>query len=402
METRRFFRLACLVLTLAALAGCGGSSAPSSPSQPSSPSSYAYLATGGTSQSPPYDLRAYAVDANTQTLTPVTGWPFSLPNEPIDLALASESGGAFVFVLMQDSTTQTPTLQSYSVNATSGALTAVQTINYPANTNQYLLALNPSGKFLYVMQNGTLLAYSIDQLTGNLTQSSSTSGQQFGADQSFVVAPPGSFAYQVNTINGYSNMYVYSVSPTDGSLTVVQSTLIPLGFGARFYTDQKGLALYQLTNPGGEGDCPAVAISQINSASGMLTNVGSLSAQCVPASMAFNPADTFAYVTSGPSGAPSSDGIYAATVDATTGNLTGVSGSPFGSDNGARFGAVEPSQGTLLMELQGGLKGGNEVIQVYAINSSTGALSEVTGAQVELPLNVGDYTGKMLTVVSNP
>ena len=41
---------------LAALTGCGGSNQPS-PSQPTSASSYAYLATGGPSQSPPYDVR---------------------------------------------------------------------------------------------------------------------------------------------------------------------------------------------------------------------------------------------------------------------------------------------------------------------------------------------------------
>ena len=99
---------------LAALTGCGGSSEPS-PSQPTSASSYAYLATEGPSQSPPYDVRGYGVDASTEALTPVPGSPLSLPNAPIDLTVASETGGAFVFVLMQDSTTQTATLQSYSV-----------------------------------------------------------------------------------------------------------------------------------------------------------------------------------------------------------------------------------------------------------------------------------------------
>jgi 6-phosphogluconolactonase (cycloisomerase 2 family) len=400
-EMQRFFQLAWLMLSLAMLAGCGGSGTPST-SQPSPASSYAYLATGGTSKSPPYDLMGYGVNASTGALTPVSGSPFSLPNAPVDVAEASESGGAFLFVLMQDPTTQTSTLQSYSVNATTGALTAAQTINYPANTNQYSLTIDPSEKFLYVMEDGSLLAYSINSSTGNLTKSSTTSQQQFGADQSFVVAPPGSFAYQVNMQSGYQNVYTYSVSPTDGSLTVVESTLSPLGFGAKFYTDPKGLALYQVNNPSGEGDCPMVEISQINSANGMLTSVGLFSAPCVPVSMSFNPADTFGYVNSEPSGAPSSDGIYAATVDSTTGNLTTVSGSPFASGSGVSFGAVEPSQGLLLLESQGAVKGSNEVIQVYAIDSSTGALSAVSGAQVELPSNVEAYVGKILTVVPSP
>jgi hypothetical protein len=109
--------------------------------------SYAYLATGGPNQ-PPYDLSGFAVDANTGALTQVPGSPLSLPNAAIDLAVASETGGAFVFALLSDSATQTVTLQSYSVNTASGALTALQSISYPPQTGQTNLTVSPSQKFL--------------------------------------------------------------------------------------------------------------------------------------------------------------------------------------------------------------------------------------------------------------
>lgn len=362
--------------------------------------SYAYLAAGYPGH-PPYDMAGFSVDANTGALSVVPGSPLSLPNAPVDLAVASETGGAFVFALIQDPTTQTVSLQSYSVNAATGALTALQTIKYPANTDQSLLAVHPSGKFLYVMEDGCLLAYTIDPSTGNLTQSSCSSGQQFGPTQSFVVAPPGSFAYQADTTIVPNNLYVYSVSQTDGSVTVLQAMLNPLGFGGTLYTDPQGLALYKLTVPGGFDGCSVVGIWEINSANGTLTGLSSsFSPLCVAISMTFHPADTFAYVTSGPNEGSPPDGIYAATVDPATGNLTEVSGSPFASGSNASFGSVEPSQGKFLMEVQGGGSlGANGVVQVYAISSSTGAPSQLSGAQAKLP-DVSVF--KMLTVAPNP
>ena len=361
--------------------------------------SYAYLATGYPNE-PPYDLVGFAVDANTGALAQVPGSPVSLPAEPVDLAVASETGGAFVFVLIPDSSTQTVTLQSYSVDAGTGTLTPLQTINYPPQTNQSALAVHPSGTFLYVMEDGCLLAYSIDPATGNLTQASCSSGM-FGPNQSFVVAAPGNFAYQTEVEPlPPGTLYLYSVNQTDGSVTLLQSMQSADGVGGSLFTDPQSRALYQIIGPSGVGSCGRFVTYSIDADSGVLTSLNSSFAPlCEPFSIAFTPADTFGYVSSGPGESSSQKGIYGATVDATTGNLTNISGSPFGAGSGADFGAVEPSQGKFLLQhaTVATSSGNTAQVLVYAIDPSSGALTQVSGVQPTLPSGTASVY-KMLAV----
>jgi hypothetical protein len=138
----------------------------------------------------------YGVDANTGAVWALLGPPASLPNPPTDIAVASETGGAFVFVLTLDNPLLDPnTLSSFKVDPGTGSLTLVQTINYQPSLAQWNMSVHPSGKFLYVSEVGTgsgcTLAYLIDPATGNLTQSSCSSA-------GFIVpgfSPSGTFAY---------------------------------------------------------------------------------------------------------------------------------------------------------------------------------------------------------------
>jgi 6-phosphogluconolactonase (cycloisomerase 2 family) len=362
--------------------------------------SYAYLATGYPGD-PPYDLVGFSVDANTGALTQVPGSPVSLSAMPIDYALASETGGAFVFLLSPGSVSQTFVLTSYSVNTATGALTSLQTINYPPQTNQSGLALDPAQKYLYVLQSGSIIAYTIDPNTGNLTQSSS-SAVQFGSN--LVIPEPGTFAYSVTwSPLGTGTWFIYSVNQSDGSLVLLQS--YNSGTGGTLFTDPQGRALYELIGMPGPFTCGSFDIWEIDPTNGALTNLNTaFSPLCVALSLTFNPADTFAYVTSETNENPAEpNGIYGGTVDATTGNLTTVSGSPFASGTGAGFGAVEPTQGRFLLEDSagsGGASGNNGQLLVYAIDPKTGALSAVSGVKGPLP-SPYTYVGKMLTVAPN-
>ena len=366
--------------------------------------SYAYLATGYPGD-PPYDLVGFSVDANSGALTQVPGSPVSLSANVVDYAVASEPGGAFVFALIPSSPTfeclPECSLQSYSVDTATGTLTPLQTINYQPQTNQSGLAIDPAQKYLYVIQNGCILAYTIDPATGNLSQSS-CSAVQFGSD--LVVPSPGSFAYSLAS-DGISNstLLLYSVNQNDGSLTLLQ--LYGTGsVGAALFTDPQGRALYQL-GAAIPFECSSFNIWGIDPTNGALTNLNTtFSPQCIPLSMAFNPADTFAYVTSETDEYPAApNGIYGGAVDPATGNLTTVSGSPFASGIGASFGAAEPSQGKFLLEDSagsGGTGGDNGQLLVYAIDPKTGALSAVSGVKGPLPSPYSNI-GKMLTVAPN-
>ena len=156
--------------------------------------SYAYLATGNPGN-PPYNLVGITADANTGSIATIPGTPIALAKTPADYVVASESGGAFLYVLVPIDS-QTMSLISYSVNATTGALVPLQTINYPPNTGQSQLVLHPAGTYLYVLQANCLQAYSIDPNTGNLTDASCTAGAG-GPTTTFVVPAPGTFAYEI-------------------------------------------------------------------------------------------------------------------------------------------------------------------------------------------------------------
>lgn len=343
--------------------------------------SYVYTVTGYPSE-PPYDLVGYSVDANQGTLAQVPGLPFSQPSMPIDLAAASESGGEFVYVLVPDFSSQTVTLNGYKVDPATGTLNAVQTITYPPNTFQTYMVVDPSEKFLYVVQSPCLLAYTIDPGTGNLTQASCSAGS-LGPNASFIVPPPGNFAYSIsNTPAEPSDWSVYGVNQSDGSLG--SPATYPANTGGVLYTDPQGHAVYVASGSYAPLSCGALSVWQIDPATGAPTKLNStFSPLCIPMAMTFDPGDKFAYVSSELNEVNNTNGIYAGTIDSTTGNLTLVTGSPFASGMGVAFGAVEASQGKFLLELTSG----NTAAQLVAftIDPATGALSQVSGVQASMP-----------------
>jgi hypothetical protein len=109
----------------------------------------------------PSGIAGVAVDASSGAVTTVQGSPFNLTTDPVtDLVVASESGGSFVYAVTGGTAT---TLLSFHISPTTGALTPIQTINYPSGFGEPRLAVHPSGKFLYVAQAANcVLAYSIN------------------------------------------------------------------------------------------------------------------------------------------------------------------------------------------------------------------------------------------------
>ena len=327
---------------------------------------YAYVANGKIENIPfgPNDIAEFAVDANTGSVSAVPGGPTNLPEPPIDLATVSGTGGAFVFVLT--GLGGFSNLESYKIDSATGSLTPVQTIDYQMTGGPWLAA-HPSGKFLYVQRedyaqgNFCILAYLIDPVTGNLTESSCSPGFL----GSLVVAPPGHFAYgSGSTIN------IYSVNQNDGSLTSLQT--LPPSQGFLVASDPFGRALY------GAGECGGPPIWSIDPNSGSLTQVNtSFGPVCGLASISFTPTDSFAYLIAGSSD-QSFPSIFAGMVDPTTGNLTNVAGSPFANNS---FAQVEPSQGKFLI----GLGPIASTVGSYAIDPTTGALSQGFGATAPLP-----------------
>jgi 6-phosphogluconolactonase len=164
----------------------------------------------------------YRVDATAGTLTPATP-PFAsvLPAGagPRHIAIAKDGKHAYVITEMLC------TIVAFDRNASTGALTPIQTIStLPAgqavaegfSTAEVLL--HPSGKFLYGSNRGhdSLAVYAVDQASGKLTlvQHIPTGGK---TPRAFNIDPSGTFLVAGN--QNSDTVTVFKIDAATGKLT---------------------------------------------------------------------------------------------------------------------------------------------------------------------------------------
>jgi 6-phosphogluconolactonase (cycloisomerase 2 family) len=220
------------------------------------------------------------------------------------------------------------TISAYTINASTGALTPVGA-PLPTGTFPQSITVDPTGKFVYVANNtsGNVSAYTINGDTGAL---SAVTGSPFGAASganSVVVSPSGQFAYVADQGASSENISAYTVNPTSGALTAV---------------------------PGSPYAYPS-------------TDGGR------PTSAAADPAGYFLYVTSN-----NDANIAAFSINAATGALTLVAGSPYPVTNDAASLTVAPSGKFVYVVSGSGTSDDN--LSVFKINTTTGALTLVDSA----------------------
>ena len=211
----------------------------------------------------------------------------------------------------------------YSTNAANSVWTQISgsPIGTGSGSMPFSIAADVAGKFAYVAnRNGnTIAAYAINLGAGALTPAA---GSRFltGSKPNAVTADPtGKFVYGVSS----SNVYGYAVDPTTGALTPVA--------GSPFSTST-------------------------NSAT----------------SITLDPTGKFVYVGGNASGS-SQDIVSAYAIDATTGALTSIAGSPYSQSptNATTTSVKVESSGKFLYTTFGN----SDAIKVYSIDASTGSLS---------------------------
>lgn len=236
---------------------------------------------------------------------------------------AGQTGAAKFLIATQVGFTPIATM----VNS-SGTLTAAQvsltTQTIPTSTGT-TAAIDPTGSFYYQAGQPGLWAFTINRQNGNLTE---TSASPYDASVSFdavVVDQLGKFVYAY----GFSgSVYAFSIQAGTGQLTEISGSPFAAATSGVMFSDPSA----------------RIAISQN---------------------------DRFLY-------AATSAGIFAYSIDGTTGALTAISGSPFGASAGAGLGLIAPSSG-YLYETIGGLAN-PPGIYGYSIDSSTGALTALPGS----------------------
>ena len=168
--------------------------------------------------SPATGVQAYTINQSTGALTSVGA--VATGTNPVSVAV--DPTGRFAFVTNSGDST----VQAYTINQSTGALTAVG-LAIGAGTNPFDVTVDPTGRFAFVTNsyNGTggntVQAYTINQFTGALTSvgavATGTQPQSVGVD------PTGRFAFVANSFNGTggNTVQAYTINQSTGALTSV-------------------------------------------------------------------------------------------------------------------------------------------------------------------------------------
>jgi 6-phosphogluconolactonase (cycloisomerase 2 family) len=275
---------------VSALAGCasknGSISTPVTPT-PVTPApitvtakaKFAYTGNQGAS------LSGYSVNTSTGALTALNGFPFTIGANPTVVAVDPQN--RFLFV----GDPSTSKLHVLAINSSTGALSEIAGSPYATADEPAAIVVDPSGTHVYVAceYSDSVGGYSLSS-TGTLTpipgSPFATSGTQHTADGVLVNAA-GTFVY----VQDSGNIYTYSVSVGSGTLTLAQSIAEPFEVGG-IALDPHGTYLYAV-GPAAN----SIQTYSINASTGLLTMAGSspLVEQDGAYTISISPTGQFAY-----------------------------------------------------------------------------------------------------------
>jgi 6-phosphogluconolactonase len=229
-------QLALLILAIGVLsaAGCGNGSALAPPITPAAKAQFGYTANLQSA-----NLSGYAVDSSSGLLTPLAGFPIASGVNPVFVIHDPLSH----YLIVADIATDM--LRVYAINGTTGMLTEVQPSPYLVGREPRALAMDPMGRFVYVAHqslNGVVTAFSMNE-AGVLTpvpgSPFSTGGNAPSIGCSVVVDPSGKFVFVVDT----SNVYSFGVDSSTGALRLIATAPGPTT-GGGLAVDPAGKFLY--------------------------------------------------------------------------------------------------------------------------------------------------------------
>ncbi len=129
---------------------------------------------------------------------------------------------------------------SAMLNGNPQPLTPVADSPFSAGSNPTTPLVEPTGHYLYVYNSGaqSIEAYSINQSTGELTEINTYSIDNpditgLTGEGGLAIDPSGQYLYVANPV-GQGNISVFSISPTDGTLTQLSASPYPMGTGVGF------------------------------------------------------------------------------------------------------------------------------------------------------------------------
>jgi 6-phosphogluconolactonase (cycloisomerase 2 family) len=223
------------------------------------------------------DIATYRIEPSGQ-LSPAPGQPFTSEGVLGKDSLASDPAGSSLYVVTGSATAS---LSVYGIDPSTGALAHVPGSPFPAEPGSNVVAVHPSGLFVYVAneETGNISSYAVDPASGTLAP---VEGSPFPAGPrpvALAVDPLGRFVFVGNAFDLVS---VFSLDTTTGALSPVPGSPFPSGHQPNsLFVDRTGAALF-VANPGElrppvfvPGDVWAY---RIDASTGALSKVGEWSA----------------------------------------------------------------------------------------------------------------------------
>ena len=260
-------------------------------------------------------------------------------------------------------------IQPYSINQSTGALTALATTALNSGTQAYSVAVNPRGTFLFVgvVSNATIQVFSIDQATGLLTYSSTYSLVAGTSPRAMIIDPTGRFLYVTSYSGTPYSLYQLNIDQSTGALTTGSSVVIgSLSTNYKFDIEPTGRFLY-ISIIGVGSTVNTVEVYSINQSTGALTLVQSIaSGGTQPQGLAVDPSGRFVYVAIRTSGT-----VGQFSINQSTGQLTSIA-SPIAAGTNPLWVEIDPSGRFVYVA-----NFGAATFSVFSIDQVTGSLSSV-------------------------
>jgi len=295
----------------------------------------------------------YVVDASTGDLR-ARGYQstFYQGDTPFTDCVTTDPSGTFAYVIDPENPNampaQTGNVRIYQVNSANGAATEITGSPFPTHTAINCIEFEPSGKFGYALSywsgENQLRGYSRSAATGALSELNWSPMTVGDTPVGLAIDPFGRYLYFVNTevTSGKpTSIAGYSIDGTTGDLTPIKG--MPL-FVANTTT---ALAIEPLGNYAyvSHGGANTVDAYRIDRGTGILTLISgsTITTDYNPSSLVFSADGTHAYVAAAlhTLGVASSGTIAALHIDSTSGQLTSLGTVSAGIDPGAL--TVDPS-----------------------------------------------------------
>ena len=326
--------------------------------------------------------------------------------------LASQTSGPIYLFSLENKAVSTGTVHVYNVNSSSGALTEVPGSPFTAGLSPDEIAVDPSGKFFYVInqQSDDIAAFSVDASSGTLTPlpgSPFPVGTQPAGQQPIALAidPTGRFLYvaattDIGTEVSY-NFYEFTIDSATGVLTAAPGSPLLQGIFITSISFDPGGNYAYLGQSGVFGTTLPILICSVDFTSGLLTQVGSVQVASGEAIEAIvDPSGRFLYSYNG----FGQNKVDAFTITPENGLATEIAGSPYLVGQVPRHLVLNPSGSFLYVvnfnspyqttDTPSQYEGS---ISAFALDSETGALTPVTGSPFAAGINplsmVVDPTG---------